>query len=60
MKKLINSPENVVLESIASLGAAFSDIIKIHTKPRFLPVQHPEDEMEIGIGIHGGRINHPF
>lgn len=36
MKKLINSPENVVRESIAGLGAAFSDIIKIHTKPNFI------------------------
>src|SRR6516164_9056986 len=36
MKKLINSPENVVLDSIAGLGAAFSDIIKIHTNPNFI------------------------
>src|SRR5262249_27918017 len=36
MKKLINSPENVVLESISGLGAAFSDLIKVHTNPNFI------------------------
>ena len=36
MKKLINSPENVVLESITGLGAAFSDLIKIHLNPNYI------------------------
>ena len=36
MKKLINSPENIVLESITGLGAAFSDLIKIHTNPNYI------------------------
>ena len=36
MKKLINSPENIVLESINGLGAAFSDFIKIHANPIYI------------------------
>jgi dihydroxyacetone kinase-like protein len=36
MKKLINSPENVVLESITGLGAAFSDLIKVHIDPNYI------------------------
>jgi phosphoenolpyruvate---glycerone phosphotransferase subunit DhaK len=36
MKKLINSAENIVLESIAGLGSAFSDLIKVHTDPIYI------------------------
>ncbi|MBV9673448.1 MAG: dihydroxyacetone kinase subunit DhaK [Verrucomicrobia bacterium] len=36
MKKLINSPADLVTESIAGLGAAFSDLIKVHFDPNFI------------------------
>lgn len=36
MKKLINSPADVVIDSIAGLGAAFSDLIKVHFDPNFI------------------------
>ena len=36
MKKLINSAENIVLESIAGLGSAFGDLIKVHTDPLYI------------------------
>src|ERR1700751_1554403 len=36
MKKLINSPENVVLESISGLGAAFPDLIRVNYEPNYI------------------------
>jgi dihydroxyacetone kinase-like protein len=36
MKKLINDPENIVLESLEGLSAAFPDLIKLHTNPIFI------------------------
>jgi dihydroxyacetone kinase-like protein len=36
MKKLINSPENVVLESMSGLGAAFGDLVKIYFDPNYI------------------------
>jgi len=36
MKKLINRPENVISDSLAGVAAAHSDIVRIHTEPRFI------------------------
>jgi hypothetical protein len=36
MEKLINSPENVVLEPLAGLGAAFSHLVKVHFNPNYI------------------------
>ena len=47
MKKLINSPENVVSESMSGLAAAYGDLIKIHLDPNYIvrkdaPVKNKE------------------
>ncbi len=36
MKKLINKPEDVVKESLAGLGAAYPDLIKVNYDPNFV------------------------
>ncbi len=36
MKKLINRPETVISDSLAGMAAAHSDIVKLHTGPRFI------------------------
>ncbi len=36
MKKLINRPETVISDSLAGMAAAYSDIVKLHTGPRFI------------------------
>ncbi|MEL7036116.1 MAG: dihydroxyacetone kinase subunit DhaK [Cyanobacteria bacterium J06592_8] len=36
MKKLINSPENVVRESLEGMALAHSDLIKVHLDPHFI------------------------
>jgi phosphoenolpyruvate---glycerone phosphotransferase subunit DhaK len=60
MKKLINSPENVVLESIAGLGAAFSDIIKIHTNPNFVIRADAPVKGKVALVSGGGSGHEPM
>ena len=36
MKKLINSPENVVKEMLEGMVAAYPDLIKVHFSPNFI------------------------
>src|SRR6516225_10787725 len=60
MKKLINSPENVVLESIAGLGAAFGDIIKIHTNPNFIIRADAPVKGKVALVSGGGSGHEPL
>jgi phosphoenolpyruvate---glycerone phosphotransferase subunit DhaK len=60
MKKLINSPENVVLESMAGLGAAFSDIIKIHTSPHFITRIDAPVKGKVALVSGGGSGHEPM
>src|SRR5215469_11714788 len=60
MKKLINSPENVVLESIAGLGAAFGDIIKIHTNPNFIIRADAPVKGKVALVSGGGSGHEPM
>src|ERR1700675_749397 len=60
MKKLINSPENVVLESITGLGAAFSDIIKIHTNPNFITRADAPVKNKVALVSGGGSGHEPM
>src|SRR6516165_1956211 len=60
MKKLINSPENVVLESITGLGAAFSDIIKVHTNPNFIIRADAPVKDKVALVSGGGSGHEPM
>src|SRR5215469_13966838 len=60
MKKLINSPENVVLESMAGLGAAFSDLVKIHTNPNFITRADAPVKNKVAIISGGGSGHEPM
>jgi len=60
MKKLINSPENVVLESMAGLGAAFSDIIKIHPNPNFVIRADAPVKGKVALVSGGGSGHEPM
>src|ERR1700730_16459265 len=57
MKKLINSPENVVVESITGLGIAFSDLIKVHTNPHYI-VRADAPVKKKGALVSGGGSGH--
>src|SRR5215467_5085844 len=60
MKKLINSPENVVLESIIGLGAAFSDIIKVHTNPNYIVRADAPVKGKVALVSGGGSGHEPM
>src|SRR6202011_5270370 len=60
MKKLINSPENVVVESIAGLGAAFSDIIKVHTNPNYITRADAPVKGKVALISGGGSGHEPL
>src|ERR1700736_4920519 len=60
MKKLINSPENVVLESITGLGAAFPELIKVHLDPNFIVRADAPVRGKVGIISGGGSGHEPM
>src|SRR5258708_10605279 len=60
MKKLINSPENVVLESISGLGAAFPDLIKVHFNPNYIVRADAPVQGKVGIVSGGGSGHEPM
>src|ERR1700736_3954937 len=59
MKKLINSPENVVVESIAGLGLAFSDLIKVHTDPIYITRADAPVKGKVALVSGGGSGHEP-
>jgi dihydroxyacetone kinase-like protein len=60
MKKLINSPENVVLESITGLGAAFSNLIKVHTNPNYITRADAPVKNKVALVSGGGSGHEPM
>ena len=60
MKKLINSPENVVLESITGLGAAYSDLVKIHTNPNYIIRADAPVKDKVALVSGGGSGHEPM
>src|SRR6201989_1697417 len=60
MKKLINSPENVVLESISGLGAAFPDLIKVHFNPNYIVRADAPVQGKVGLVSGGGSGHEPM
>src|ERR1700752_5370844 len=60
MKKLINSPENVVLESISGLGAAYPDLIKVHFNPNYIVRADAPVQGKVGIVSAGGSGHEPM
>ena len=60
MKKLINSPENVVLESISGLGAAYPDLIKVHFNPNYIVRADAPVQGKVGIVSGGGSGHEPM
>jgi dihydroxyacetone kinase-like protein len=60
MKKLINSPENIVLESITGLGAAFPDLIKIYQDPNFIVRADAPVQGKVAVISGGGSGHEPM
>jgi phosphoenolpyruvate---glycerone phosphotransferase subunit DhaK len=60
MKKLINSTENVVLESITGFGAAFSNLIKVHTDPNYITRADAPVKDKVALVSGGGSGHEPM
>jgi dihydroxyacetone kinase-like protein len=60
MKKLINSSENVVLESITGFGAAFSDLIKVRTNPDYIIRADAPVKKKVALVSGGGSGHEPM
>jgi phosphoenolpyruvate---glycerone phosphotransferase subunit DhaK len=60
MKKLINSPENVVLESILGFGAAFSDLVKVRTNPNYIIRSDAPVKNKVALVSGGGSGHEPM
>src|ERR1700724_3833472 len=60
MKKLINSPENIVLESITGLGAAFSDLIKVQPNPNYITRADAPVKNKVALVSGGGSGHEPL
>jgi phosphoenolpyruvate---glycerone phosphotransferase subunit DhaK len=60
VKKLINSPENVVLESVTGLGAAFSDLIKVNTNPIYITRADAPVKNKVALVSGGGSGHEPM
>ena len=60
MKKLINSPENVVSESMSGLAAAYGDLIKIHLDPNYIVRKDAPVKNKVALVSGGGSGHEPM
>ena len=60
MKKLINSPDAVVEESLAGLAAAHADILRVHTDPTFVVRADAPRAGKVGLVSGGGSGHEPL
>jgi len=60
MKKLINSPENVVVESLQGIVAAHSDLVKVHFDPNFIYRADAPVQGKVAIISGGGSGHEPM
>jgi dihydroxyacetone kinase-like protein len=60
MKKLINDPENIVLESLEGLASAFPTLIKLHQNPIFLTRADAPVTGKVAIISGGGSGHEPM
>ncbi len=60
MKKLINDPQNVVRESLAGLGRAHADILRVSTDPVYVVRDGAPVKGKVGIVSGGGSGHEPM
>lgn len=60
MKKLINDPVKVVSESIAGLGAAHADLVRVHHEPDYVVRADAPVAGKVGIVSGGGSGHEPM
>lgn len=60
MKKLINSPQDVVKETLEGFQAAFPNLVKVHLDPDWVERAEPKAEGKVGIISGGGSGHEPL
>lgn len=60
MKKLINDPANVVVESLQGMEAAHSDLIAVHYDPNYITRRNPPAKPKVGVLSGGGSGHEPM
>jgi dihydroxyacetone kinase-like protein len=60
MKKLINTPEDVVKQSLAGVAAAHSDLVKVHYDPNFVVRTDAPVKGKVGVISGGGSGHEPM
>lgn len=60
MKKLINSPESVVVEALRGMEAAHSDLLKVHYDPNFIVRADAPVKNKVAIISGGGSGHEPM
>lgn len=60
MKKLINDPQNVVIEALRGIEAAHGDLLKVHYKPNFITRRDAPVPDKVGVLSGGGSGHEPL
>lgn len=60
MKKLINSPDNVVAESVEGFALAHGDIVTRNTNPLFVSRKQKKEHGKVAIVSGGGSGHEPL
>jgi dihydroxyacetone kinase-like protein len=60
MKKLINAPENVVVEALQGMEAAHADLIKVHYNPNYIVRADAPISGKVGLLSGGGSGHEPM
>jgi len=56
MKKLINNPKNVVLESLYGVAAAHPDLVKVYFEPNYIVRIEAPIKGKVGLVSGGGDL----
>lgn len=60
MKKLINSPENVVLDALRGMEAAHGDLLKVHYEPNYIVRADAPVKNKVALVSGGGSGHEPM
>ncbi|MCS7039398.1 MAG: dihydroxyacetone kinase subunit DhaK, partial [Caldilineales bacterium] len=60
MKKLINKPEDVVVEELQGIAAAHPDLVRVHFNPNYIVRADAPIQGKVGIVSGGGSGHEPM
>ena len=60
MKKLINQPENVVVEALQGMALAYGDLLEVHIDPHYIVRKQKSAKPKVGVISGGGSGHEPM